>query len=117
MNSIIVITDSAKIADTEFKSLRQSLTDKGLLIKANAVDLILCTKNLMVIFWNVNGGWYRHIVSSDIIGYSNCRIGKLTNYSVIGQVRMWQRIENLICNLPQYTEEIPYSDIESLKIF
>ena len=31
MKNIIVITDNAKIADTEFKSLRQSLTDKGLL--------------------------------------------------------------------------------------
>ena len=38
MNEIIVITDSAEIADAEFKSLRQSLTDKGLLVKINSAD-------------------------------------------------------------------------------
>ena len=72
MNNIIVITDSVKIADAEFKSLEQRLTDKGLLVEINFADLILYTKDLMIIFWNANGGWYRPIISSDIIGYSNC---------------------------------------------
>ena len=99
MNDIIVITDSAEIADAEFKSLRQRLTDKGLLVKINSVDLVLCTKDLMIIFWNANGGWYRPIISSDIIGYSNCRIGEFTALPILRQIRMWKRIENFIYNL------------------
>ena len=35
MKNIIVITDSAKIADVEFKSLRQRLVDKELLVKSD----------------------------------------------------------------------------------
>ena len=115
MNNIIVITDSAKIADAEFKSLRQSLTGKGLLVKADAVNWILFTKNLAISFWNANGGWY--IVSSDVIGYSNCRIGEFTAFPILRQIRMWKRIENFIYNLPQDTKEIPYGDIESLSVF
>lgn len=117
MNNIIVITDSAKIADAEFKSIRQSLTDKGILVKADAVNWILFTKNLAISFWNANGGWYRHILASNIIGYSNCHIGKLTDIPILAQIRMWQRIDNLMCHLPEGAEEIPYSDIESLKVF
>ena len=117
MKSIIVITDNSKIADTEFKSLRQSLTDKGLLFKANSVDLVLCTKDLMIIFWNANGGWYRLIISSDIIGYSNCRIGEFTELPILGQIKMWRRIEDLIYCLPRDAKEVPYCDIENLKIF
>ena len=37
MKNIIVITDSAKIADVEFKSLRQKLMDKELLVKSDAI--------------------------------------------------------------------------------
>ena len=117
MNGIIVITDSAEIADAEFKSLRQRLTDKGLLVKINSVDLVLCTKDLMIIFWNANGSWYRPIISSDIIGYSNCRIGEFTALPILRQIRMWKRIENFIYNLPQDAKEVPYGDIENLKIF
>ena len=117
MNDIIVITDSAKIADAEFKSLRQRLADKGLLVEINSVDLVLCTKDLMIIFWNANGSWYRPIISSDIIGYSNCRIGEFTELPILGQIKMWKRIENFIYNLPQDAKEVPYGDIENLKIF
>ena len=117
MNDIIVITDSAEIAYAEFKSLRQRLTDKGLLVKTNSVDLVLCTKDLMIIFWNANGGWYRHIISSDIIGYSNCRIGEFTALPIFGQIRMWKRIENFIYDLPRDAKEVPYGDIENLKVF
>lgn len=115
MNNIIVITDSAKIADAEFKSLRQSLTGKGLLVKADAVNWILFTKNLAISFWNANGGWY--IVSSDVIGYSNCRIGEFTELPILGQIKMWRRIEDLIYYLPRDAKEVPYCDIENLKIF
>lgn len=117
MNNIIVITDSAKIADTEFKSLRQSLTDKGLLVKANVVDLILFTKNLAISFWNANGGYYRHILTSDIIGYSNCHIGEFTDDPILTRIRMWQMIGGLMCYLPQGAEEIPYRCIEDLSVF
>ncbi len=117
MNNIIVITDSEKIADVKFKSLRQSLIDKGLLIEADAADRILFTMGLAISFWNANGGWYRHILASNIIGYSNCHIGELTNVPILAQIRMWQRIDNLMCHFPEGTEEIPYSDIENLKIF
>ena len=117
MNDIIVITDSAKIADAEFKTLRQRLTDKGLLVKINSADLVLCTKDLMIIFWNANGGWYRPIISSDIIGYSNCRIGEFTALPILRQIRMWKRIENFIYNLPRDAKEVPYGDIENLKVF
>ena len=37
MKNIIVITDSAKIADVEFKSLRQRLMDKELLDRKSVV--------------------------------------------------------------------------------
>ena len=117
MNNIIVITDSAKIADAEFKTLRQRLTDKGLLVEINSADLVLCTKDLMITFWNANGGWYRPIISSDIIGYSNCRIGEFTELPILGQIRMWKRIENFIYNLPRDAKEVPYGDIENLKVF
>ena len=117
MNNIIVITDSAKIADTEFKSLRQSLTDKGILVKADAVNWILFTKNLAISFWNANGGWYRPIISSDIIGYSNCRIGEFTELPILGRIKMWRRIEDLIYCLPRDAEEVPYGNIENLKVF
>lgn len=117
MNDIIVITDSAKIADAEFKTLRQRLADKGLLVEINSADLVLCTKDLMIIFWNANGSWYRPIISSDIIGYSNCRIGEFTALPILRQIRMWKRIENFIYNLPQDAKEVPYGDIENLKIF
>lgn len=117
MKNIIVITDNAKIADAEFKSLRQSLTDKGLLFKANSVDLILYTKDLMVTFWNADGGWYRHIISSDIIGYSNCRIAEFTELPILRQIKMWGRIEDFIYCLPRDAKEVPYGDIENLKIF
>ena len=117
MNNIIVITDSAKIADMEFKSLRQSLTDKGLLVKANVADLILFTKNLTISFWNANGGWYKHIISSDIIGYSNCHIGEFTDDPILARIRMWQMIDGMICLLPQGAEEIPYRCIEDLSVF
>ena len=117
MNNIIVITDSAKIADAEFKSLRQRLTDKGLLVEINSADLVLCTKDLMIIFWNANGSWYRPIISSDIIGYSNCRIGEFTELPILGQIKMWRRIEDLIYYLPRDAKEVPYGDIENLKIF
>lgn len=117
MNNIIVITDSAKIADAEFKTLRQRLTDKGLLVESNSADLVLCTKNLMIIFWNANGGWYRPIISSDIIGYSNCRIGEFTELSILGQIKMWRRIEDIIYCLPRDAKEVPYGNIENLKVF
>lgn len=117
MKNIIVITDNAKIADTEFKSLRQSLTDKGLLVEINFVDLVLRTKDSMIIFWNANGSWYRPIISSDIIGYSNCRIGEFTELPILGQIKMWRRIEDLIYCLPRDAKEVPYGDIENLKIF
>lgn len=117
MNNIIVITDSAKIADIEFKSLRQSLTDKGLLVKANIADLILFTKNLTISFWNANGGYYRHILTSDIIGYSNCHIGEFTDDPILARIRMWQMIDGMICLLPQGAEEIPYRYIEDLSVF
>lgn len=115
MNNIIVITDSAKIADAEFKSLRQSLTDKGILVKADAVNWILFTRNLAISFWNTDGGWY--IASSDVIGYSNCRIGEFTDFPILRQIKMWKRIENFIYNLPQGAEEIPYRYIEDLSVF
>lgn len=38
MKNIIVITDSAKIADVEFESLRQKLMDKELLVKSDAMQ-------------------------------------------------------------------------------
>lgn len=117
MNNIIVITDSAKIADTEFKSLRQSLTDKGMLMKADVVDLILFTKNLAISFWNANSGYYRHILTSDIIGYSNCHIGEFTDAPILARIRMWQMIGGLMCYLPQGAEEIPYRCIEDLSVF
>lgn len=116
MNDIIVITDSAEIADAEFKSLRQRLTDKGLLVKINSVDLVLCTKDLMIIFWNANGGWYKPIISSDIIGYSNYRIGEFTELPILRQIKIWKRIENFICSIPKNAKEVPYGDIENLKI-
>lgn len=117
MNNIIVITDSAKIADTEFKSLRQSLTDKGLLVKAGVADLILFAQNLAISFWNANGGYYRHILASNIIGYSNCHIGEFTDAPILARIRMWQMIGGLMCYLPQGTEEIPYRCIEDLSVF
>ena len=117
MNNIIVITDSAEIADAEFKSLRQRLTDKGLLVEINSADLVLCTKDLMITFWNANGGWYRPIISSDIIGYSNCGIGEFIALPILGQIKMWRRIEDLIYYLPRDAKEVPYGDIENLKIF
>lgn len=117
MNNIIVITDSAKIADAEFKSLEQRLTDKGLLVEINFADLILYTKDLMIIFWNANGGWYRPIISSDIIGYSNCRIGEFTELPILRQIKMWRRIEDLIYCLPRDAKEVPYGNIENLKVF
>ena len=117
MNDIIVITDSAKIADAEFKTLRQRLADKGLLVEINSADLVLCTKDLMIIFWNANGSWYRPIISSDIIGYSNCRIGEFTELPILGQIKMWRQIEDLIYYLPRDAKEVPYCDIENLKIF
>ena len=117
MNNIIVITDSAKIADTEFKSLRQSLTDKGILVKADAVNWILFTKNLAISFWNADGGWYRLILTSNIIGYSNCHIGKFTDAPILARIRMWQMIGGLMCNLPRDAEEIPYRCIEDLSVF
>lgn len=117
MNDIIVITDSAKIADAEFKSLRQKLDDKGLLVEINSADLVLCTKDLMIIFWDANGGWYSPIISSDIIGYSNCRIGKFAELQTLRQIKMWRRIEDFIYCLPQDAKEVPYGDIDNLKVF
>ena len=71
----------------------------------------------MITFWNANGGWYRHIISSDIIGYSNCRIGEFTALPILGQIKMCRRIEDLIYYLPRDAKEVPYCDIENLKIF
>lgn len=117
MNNIVVITDNTKIADAEFKLLRLSLADKGLLVEANSADLILSTKDLMITFWNADGGWYRHIISSDIIGYSNCRIGEFTDFPILRQIGMWKLIENFIYNLPRDAKEIPYGNITRLKVF
>lgn len=50
MKNIIVITDSAKIADVEFKSLRQRLMDKELLVKSDAMHWTLYTQQLMILF-------------------------------------------------------------------
>ena len=56
MKNIIVITDSAKIADVEFKSLRQRLMDKELLVKSDAMHWMLYTQQLMILFWNIDTG-------------------------------------------------------------
>ena len=53
MKNIIVITDSAKIADVEFKSLRQKLMDKELLVKSDAMHWMLYTQQLIILFWNI----------------------------------------------------------------
>ena len=50
MKNIIVITDSAKIADVEFKSLRQKLMDKELLVKSDAMHWMLYTQQLIILF-------------------------------------------------------------------
>lgn len=117
MKNIVVITDSAKIADLEFKALRQNLMDKGLLVKYDAVRCILYTSQMVVCFWNSNGGIYPMLITSDTIAYSNCKIGIRENEPIVSQIRKWQRIEQLIENMPQGAEEIPYSDIENLKIW
>ena len=50
MNNIIVITDSEKIADTEYKELKQNLIDKGLLIDSIDQRWTLYTEKLLVSF-------------------------------------------------------------------
>lgn len=112
--TIIVITDSAKIADFEFKSLCKRLADKGIFVKAEESDRILYTKNWTISFWDAYSEWYRLIVTSNNIGYSNCHIGSWQIAPLIKQSRMWHRIESLIETLPEEAKEIPYTDIERM---
>nr|DAV15600.1 MAG TPA: hypothetical protein [Caudoviricetes sp.] len=117
MKNIIAITDSAKIADMEFKSLRQSLTDKGLLVKSDAMHWMLYTQQLMILFWNIDAGTHPLIPMLHTIAYSDCKIGIRENEPIMSQIRKWQRIERLIEHIPPNAKEIPYSDIENLKIW
>lgn len=117
MKNIIVITDSAKIADVEFKSLRQSLTNKELLLKSDAMHWMLYTQQLMILFWNIDAGTHPFIPMLHTIAYSNCRIGIRENEPIMSQIHKWQRIERLIEHMPPNAKEIPYSDIENLKIW
>ena len=115
MKNIVIITDSAKIADVEFKALRQKLMNKDLLIKSDARYWTLYTKQVAVFFWSVNSPMCSSLF--DTIAYANCKIGIKSNEPIMSQIRKWQRIEQLIENMPPYTEEIPYIDIENLKIW
>lgn len=115
MKNIIVITDSAKIADVEFKSLRQELIDKRLLVKSDAMRCILYTAEICIRFWNTNSPF--QMISFDTFAYSNCKIGIRQGESIMYQIRKWQRIERLIEHIPPNAKEIPYSDIENLKIW
>ena len=115
MKNIIVITDSAKIADVEFKSLRQRLVDKELLVKSDAMWCILYTAEICIRFWNTNSPF--PIISFDTFAYSNCKIGIRQGEPIMYQIRKWQIIERLVENMPSGAEEIPYSDIENLKIW
>lgn len=114
MKNIIVITDRANMADLEFKSLRQKLTDKGLLIKADAFHWYLCTSEICIRFWSTNSPF--PIITSDTFAYSNCNIGIRHDEPIISQIRKWKMIERLIVHLPSGAEEIPYSDVDNLKI-
>lgn len=114
MKTIIVITDSAAIADLEFKSLRQKLTDKGLLVKFDAFHWNLCTPEICIRFWSTNSPF--PIITFDTFAYSNCNIGIRHDEPIMSQIRKWQMIERLIVNMPSGAEEIPYSDIDNLKI-
>lgn len=117
MKNIIVIADSAKIADIEFKSLRQKLIDNGLLIKSDAMRWILYTPQIWVYFWDINMAISGHIVMLNTTAYSNCKIGIRENEPIMSQIRKWQRIERLIEHMPPNAKEIPYSDIENLGIW
>lgn len=114
MKNIIVITDSTKIADVEFKSLRQRLMDKGLLVKSDAMRCILYTAEICIRFWSTNSQF--PMISFDTFAYSNCKIGIRQGESIMYQIHKWQRIERLIEHMPPNAKEIPYSDIENLKI-
>lgn len=116
--SVIVITDCAAIADLEFKILRKKLSDNGLLCKSDARYWTLEALNTTVAFWNANGSTRIPLLASDIEYYSNCNVGmNKSQMSIYSQIEMWKRIEQLMCNFPQGTKEIPYERIESLKIF
>lgn len=115
MKKIIVITDSAKIADVEFKSLRQRLMDKELLVKSDDMRCILYTAEICIRFWNTNSSF--PIISFDTFAYSNCKIGIRQGESIMYQIRKWQIIERLVEHMPPNAKEIPYSDIENLKIW
>lgn len=117
MKNIIVITDSAKIADVEFKSLRQRLMDKGLLVKSDAMYWMLYTQQLMILFWNIDAGTHPFIPMLHTIAYSDCKIGIRESEPIMCRIRKWQRIERLIEHMPPNAKEIPYSDIENLKIW
>ena len=71
MKNIIVITDSAKIADVEFKSLRQKLMDKELLVKSDAMHWMLYTQQLIILFWNIDTGTHPLIPKRKPVG---CKI-------------------------------------------
>ena len=115
MRNVIVITDSAKIADMEFKSLRQSLTDKGLLVESDAMWCILYTAEICIRFWNTNSPF--PMIPFDTAAYSNCKIGIRQGESIMYQIHKWQRIEQLIEGMPPNAKEVPYSDIENLGIW
>lgn len=114
MKNIIVITDSAVVADMEFKALRQKLMDKDLLIKAISSKWQLYTKQIAIFFWSTNSPFYP--ASLDTIAYADCKIGKIGYKPIMSRIFEWRRIEKLIENMPPDTEEIQYSDIENLKI-
>ena len=117
MKNIIVITGSTKIADVEFKSLRQRLMDKGLLVKSDAMYWMLYTQQLMILFWNIDTGTHPFIPMLHTIAYSDCKIGIRESEPIMSQIHKWQRIERLIEHMPPNAKEIPYSDIENLKIW
>lgn len=115
MNNIIVITDSAKIADTEYKELKQNLIYKGLLIDSIDQRWTLYTEKLLVSFWNVDGGCYPYVINSNTVGYSNCKIGlNAADEPIKAQIRKWQKIENMTFHFPEYAKEIPYEQIKVL---
>lgn len=115
MKNIIIITDSAKVADVEFKALRQKLMDKDLLIKSDARYWRLQTRQIAIFFWSTNSPFWP--ASLDTIAYANCKIGIRGGEPIESQIWKWRKIEKLIDSIPSYAEEIPYGDIETLKIW
>lgn len=103
------------MADVEFKALRQKLIDNNLLTESDSRYWILYTKQIAILFWHANSLTY--FSSYDTIAYTNCKIGIKGYEPIKSQIWKWQRIEKLIENMPPDTEEIPYSDIETLKIW